>query len=187
MPEIYWSSREEGIQGLEAFFEYAGYKVRDMREPLQDTADYIQSTILFQFESEGAYRSGGWTPLEERYQAWKEAKGGGDMILQLEPFLLHSDPGTPEDNKMMVPLLDPSAWDITLLEAVYEPDSTRAGWHQTGVDYRRRGGALPARPILDLDEEDYLFIEGVFEDWLDELRSNNASRIGPATLPPIFS
>lgn len=183
-----WSFDEVGTDDLESFFEYAGYKARDMRAPLSDTADYISFTVLAQFESEGAFRSGGWLPLDEDYEEWKLVKGGGDMILQLTPALLHGEPGDPRDDYMMNTLLNPISWTVTSHDAIWHPDSDRAAWNHMGAVDRRRGGTLPSRPILDLNETDYEFIEDIFYEWLDELRTANPARgdVGEAEPPGIF-
>lgn len=168
MPDgITWSTEEVGIEDFQRFIEEAGVRVTDMREPLEDTRDLIIGGMAEQFATEGA-RSGGWVPLEEDYQLWKDRRAQ-EWMLQLDPLYLHDDPGTPEEQKMKEVLLDPIEWDIGFSEATYSPNSTRAGWHQEGVPFRRRGGELPARPILVITEEDYAAIDQYFWDWLDKI------------------
>ncbi len=164
--QISWSVSESGIEGFEYFLDHAAIHARDMREPLHDVQDYVQELISLQFASEGAYRSGGWAPLSEDYEKWKRRHAPGEPLLQLPIELIaNGRHGTPADEKMINVLLGDGAWDITETDALYAPDSTRAAWHQEGA-MRSRGGELPARPVLDLDQEDYDAIENIFERWV---------------------
>lgn len=174
MAELFWSSKDEGIDDVEAFFEYAGYKVRDMREPLTETKDHIQSVMNLQFLTEGEYRSGGWVPLSPDYEEWKIAHSPGSILVLTD--------------EMRQVVLSDGSWAVLTDEAEFYPLSEKAGWHQEGVLDRGRGGELPARPILELNEADYAYIEQVFVEWLDELRTANIRRGLPdaSIRPAIF-
>lgn len=180
--DLNWRASEVGIEVTEEWFDYAGYRVRDMREPLGETRDYINRLMDAQFRTEGLALSGGWEPLSEDYAVRKFRAVGA------EPILVRT-----HEMKDIVLDLEPPVWRITMNDAVFDPPIERAGWHQTGV--QRFGGGpdhnkpnrLPARPILELHEEHYLMIEDIFEQWLDDLRSGNRRRGVPdaALRPPL--
>lgn len=179
MPDqLFWDSRIEGITDVESFFEYAGYAVRDMRRPLNRTKEHIQSLMEQQFATEGEARSGGWERLAEEYERWKMAHTP-NTILRLT-------------NEMYGIVTSDEAWTVTPEHAIYLPPSEKAAWHQAGAPDRTTAqgtpNPLPARPILDLDEYDYMAIEDIFYDWLNGLRHVNQARGEPdfKSLPSIF-
>lgn len=52
--------------------------------------ELLEAAEQSQFESEGAFGSGGWKPLSEAYAAWKEQHYPGKPILQREGALFDS-------------------------------------------------------------------------------------------------
>lgn len=169
MPDvgIEWSVSESGIDDFESFIEKAQSRAGDMRDPLDATRDYVQTMITEEFLSDGE-RSGGWAPLTHEYDLWKINRRQYDM-LQLAPKFLHGDPGTPRDEEIFTTLVQDDAWTITPTDALFAPESTRAAWHQAGAAIRKRGGPLPARPVLVFLEEDYAQIEDYFEQWMQDI------------------
>jgi phage gpG-like protein len=147
-----------------AFFEYAGYKTRDAREPLRKVAmEVIYPGIVEQFEEEGA-RTGGWQPLNKKYLKQKAKDGYGD-----KPILERT-------GEMKDALLDPEAFHVYKTKLTYRPNAPdRAVWHQQGRDDENY---MPARPWLVITEEDNAQIRDIFTDWLDELRTSNPRRGG---------
>lgn len=175
MPEGAWYAMGAGGEELAEFYEYAGIYVYNMRPALLDMKEWIQHTIEMQFETEGAYRSGGWQPLSEDYEIWKRTHAPGRPILVLT-------------GAMQAIVESDDAWAVGIQYAEYLPESELAGWHQEGVPDRRTRGwqprndrgqfgtkrtaanPLPARPMLDLDELDLEELEDRIWKWLDELR-----------------
>lgn len=90
-----------------------------------------------QFETEGAYGSGGWAPLTDRYRAWKEKKYPGMPILTLKGPLGDSltDEFAPGAVRRILPGMAEFGSSIAYGRA-----------HQDGVPSRN----LPARPPLEM-------------------------------------
>lgn len=63
---------------------------RDLGLAFYTIAQKLQEYERAQFESEGAYGSGGWAPLKPAYKAWKERRYPGKPILQREGDLMAS-------------------------------------------------------------------------------------------------
>lgn len=175
MDGISFDIREEGFLDVDAFFEYAGYKTRDMREPLHEVKYIIQESIDNRLENEGY---GEWEPLTERYGEWKMLRAPMAPMLELS-------------GEMRQVIDSEDAWRLTATTLTY--DTMQAdpglagqlpGFHQEGAE-RSKGGRLPARTILDLSEGDYEAMEQAFVDWLDGLRDANARRgFADASLRP---
>ena len=164
-----WDITDDGILDVEEFFDYAGYKSRDMRQPLREVQFIIEDSITEQLDTQG---HGGWEPLTQRYGDWKAIRAPGAPMLELT-------------GKMRTVIETPAAWEMTMTTLNY--DTMRAdpgkagmmpGWHQEGA-MRSKGGFLPPRPILELNESDYEYMEDAFVNWLDELRDNNSRRGAP--------
>lgn len=146
----------------QAFFDYAGNKVRDAKEPLRNIRDWvIIPAIDDQLETEGGHGLSPWEPLSSEYERRKIADGYGD-----KPIL-------ERDGSMRKALLSKRAFRISRQELDFDPQYANpnvdyAGWHQGG-------GYVPGRPpqrtIIDLTVEDEEEIEMIFYDWLDELRT----------------
>ena len=171
MADLPWGIKDEGLLDVEAFFEYAGYKARDMREPLGEIQLHIMLDIVQAFETEG-WRTGGWDPPSDSYlmrapgpDAWEPRRGG---LLE-------------KTGEMRAIVEDEASWTLTMNDLTFHPPSEKAAWHQTGAQSRSRGGSLPARPIIELTEADIESFEQIFADWLDGLRSANRRRGIPDT------
>lgn len=146
------------------YFDYAGYKIRDARDPLKQVMhDVIFPAIREQLDTEGMRSGDPWPALNEKYREWKELNYPGEPILRLtgalesELFAYHS-------------------YYITRSAIHYEPQSDYGHYHQTGGYVY---GRPPQRVILDITGEDEVMIEGIFELWLDELRTFNRRRGAP--------
>jgi hypothetical protein len=151
----------------QAYFDYAGYHARDMRDPLRDVLHQVILPGIFeQFESEGD-RSGGWQPLTERWEQYKMRKGAIPMILQFH--------GDMRDEMLGLDGSEP--WRITHDELNYAVHDKKATLHQQGG---WEPGRPPQREIIVITAEDDEHIEFIFTEWLDELRVANFRRGGVA-------
>lgn len=161
---------------LQEFFIYAGYKVRDMREPLTDVLhEIIFRNLEEQFDGNGIL-AGGWEPLTDAYFARKHA----DPLFAGEPTLVR----TGEMREYLLGMFPEKPYHITRSYLLYDPHHIeRVEWHQHGVPMRNPGGDLPARPIMTWSEANSVEAGHIFESWLDDLREYNARRSGSATRP----
>jgi hypothetical protein len=158
------------IATADAYFLYAGYKIRDAREPLRDVMhEVVWPAIRGQLDEKGARSGAPWQELSEEYGAWKELRYPGEPILRLTGAMERS-------------LFDPFSYRVTMQNLTYRPLDEKVSWHQTGAE-RSRGGRLPQRVIVELTVEDYETVDDIFTEWLDELRTANARR-GPLGTPP---
>lgn len=90
-----------------------------------------------QFASEGAYASGGWTPLSPRYAAWKARRYPGKPILERTGELKRS--------------LTERPFGVEVIEAgfmVVGSGTDYGRYHQAG------GGTLPQRRPVELPESE---------------------------------
>lgn len=158
---------------VQAYFDYAGYRARDMRDPLQQVLTHIRTVAGVNFATEGTL-SGGWAPLTPKYAAWKARAYGNRPMLVLKA-------GAPLRRAAI------SSGRVTRNHLAYHPSAR----NENGFDYAEpifmgRGGTNPmlARPWFEDDEQFREFVEHVFYEWLDDLRTRNSRRSGFAVHPP---
>lgn len=156
------------------FFDYAGYRSRDLREPLKDVLhSVVLRGIAEQFATQGG-RSGGWAPLSDSYMM-RKPPGLPILMLtgQMAEYLMLGDmPGGPAR--------------VTREELRYHPTMDRVSWLHWGA-YNGRG-YLPPRHIIEWTNEDDAATEEIFASWLDDVMHANTRRYGgsrPDTLPII--
>lgn len=143
------------------WFTYAGYHIRDAREPLRTTMhDVIWPAIREQLDSQGGRSGRAYDPLSEEYGEWKELHYPGQPILRLT-------------GDMDRALFAPNSYRATRDSLRYRPQSDYAHYHQEGGYVE---GRPPQRVIIELIPEDYHKMEGIFQSWLDELRFSNTRR-----------
>src|SRR3954471_23324396 len=108
--------------------------IGDARPAWEALATRFARVEARQFASEGAYGSGGWAPLSERYAEWKERHYPGKPILERSGTLLHSLTVRP----FPIEVLDASSMTIG-------SDVDYGEYHQAGGDRlpRRRPVELP--------------------------------------------
>lgn len=172
--DLYWDIKVDDREVIN-FFEYAGYKTRDARDPLSKVAyEVIYPGIQIQFITEGA-RTGGWQSLSTMYEKQKAADGYG-----AKPILERT-------GAMKKDLLDISAFRVTRTSMHYHPrDTHRVAEYGSGeyAEYLQQGRYdehyMPPRPWLVVTPEDERKIYDIFYEWLDELRTANRSRRGTA-------
>lgn len=79
-----------GDTQLERTLEDIAERAEDMRPVWDVLADRFVELEKRQFASQGAYASGGWQPLSERYGRWKATNYPGQTILRREDELYDS-------------------------------------------------------------------------------------------------
>lgn len=137
---------------------------RDMSEPLNELMDLLLLDIRIQFVTEGAAARGvRWQQLSDEYGKWKAEHYPG------RPMLVR-------DGAMKGAMLNKlQAVHVGPEEAVYEPLSEIAGFHQSGADWL--GPAwdhpgpyahhLPQRKMVDLtDAFKHEAVDRVFARWI---------------------
>ena len=160
---------------VQEWLAYAGYHIRDARDPLGEIRDeVIRPAIEEQIRTQGMRSGDPYRELTEPYRLRKEAQYG------VQPILVAS--GDMRDD-----LDEVTAYRITRDSMTYEPSNDYAHWHQTGGYVENRP---PQRIILKLIPNDYQVIENIFQDWLDDLRVANRRRPsdtpGGQSMPNIF-
>lgn len=145
-------------------FEMAETWSRDMREPLQELMDQLVDSVEAQFDTEGAAAHGArWQPLSDEYGKWKDQHYPGRPILVREGGM----------RKAMLNKL--TAVHVGREQAVYQPLSNIAGYHQTGEDWLgpawQHPGPyphhLPQRKMVDLSEEfKHQAVDRTFARWI---------------------
>ncbi len=129
---------------LERSFSRFADNVKDLSEAFAEiTQDFHQVVETKQFESEGAYGSGGWKPLSDNpegkgYATWKAKNYPSRPLLVLSGLMKES-------------LLGDNPWSITRIEPLRLEVGTKipyAIYHQKGT------GKMQARPVIDLTEDD---------------------------------
>lgn len=148
----------------DAWFEYAGYHIRDAREPLRRSMlEVVFPAIREQLDTSGAHAGTPYEPLADEYGAWKELAYPGEPILRLT-------------HDMERALFDPLSYRVTRDLLEYRPRDFKVAYHQEGREAGAKGGYMPARPPVALSVGDVEEIETIFTDWLDELRVTNRRR-----------
>lgn len=154
---------------LQRFFAFAGYKARDLRDPLRKSMDdVVIPAVKEQIGSQGSRSGQPYESLNADYEVEKVAAVGF-----AEPILVRS-------GEMLKTLTNDTAYRVFRDHARYSPSSGYAHWHQTGGYVE---GRPPQRVILNLMPEDYEHIQSIFEAWLAELRDANRARPGSGTMP----
>lgn len=174
---------------VDSYFAYAGYKVRDMREPFTDVAKMTISMVHEQFLTEGARMGTPWEPLSASYLLEKEISfpgrrilvRTGEMELGTEDFFNPTVLRITKDSMHYKPhrLVD---GDVDLVQ-VHAMGRGPLGFNsKTGEPW----GAMPARPIFEETQEWYDEVERAFTRWLNGLRERNTARgdIGIPPMPP---
>lgn len=124
----------------------------------------LVESVRAQFDSEGAAATGRrWAPLSDAYGKWKAQNYPGRPILV-------------RDGLMKAAMLDElSAVHVSAEEAVYEPLSDIAGYHQSGADWLGNAWEhpgpyphhLPQRKMVDLSESwKHDHVDRVFARWI---------------------
>lgn len=135
---------------------------RDLSEPLGQLMDQLLESVDAQFETEGAAAGSPWEPLSDEYGQWKSEHYPGRPILVAE-------------GDMKAAMLDKlAAVRVSAEQAVYEPVSEIAGYHQSGADWIGPAWGhgeyphhLPQRKMVDLSEEwKHEAVDRTFARWI---------------------
>jgi len=137
---VSYGIRTHGFPEADRAIQRVALGLSDLRSfwPLVTTAAI--GWIGQQFDSEGAYFSGGWTPLSPEYSDWKDANYPGKLILSREGYLRRA---ATSPKRTVTP---------TVLILEIEPYATESGqvdpdWFQSGTEN------MPARPLLPADTD----------------------------------
>jgi hypothetical protein len=165
-----------GEQQVARTFELADEMSRDLSEPLGELMDQLIDQVSRQFDTEGAAAAGvPWQRLTDQYGTWKAENYPGRPILV-------------RDGLMKAAMLDRlSAVHVSAEEAVYEPVSDIAGYHQSGADWIGpawgRGEYphhLPQRKMVDLSEEwKHANVDRVFARWIARRLAEDRALVVP--------
>lgn len=171
-----------GSDELLEFIRYAGVYAYDMHDLIDGIKQVVQLGMEEQFETEGMARTGGWIPLADDYQIWKDSHMPNTMLKLT--------------NEMYSIISSEDSWFVTMQHAFFLPPSEKAGWHQEGVPFRRTRGwqprndagrfmtkrtapnPLPARPFLVWDESDDVQVDVMIADWLERLKEEHTGFAG---------
>lgn len=155
---------------VQAFLTYAGYHIRDARDPLERVMqDVVFPAIGGQLDSEGARGGSPYEELSPEYLERKIREGyGGQPILRRTGDMAGRNVGDRYGD-----LFADNSYRATRDSLRYAPRNRAAHWHQTGGYV---AGQPPQRQILQLTVEDDHEIQDIFNLWLDELRVANARR-----------
>lgn len=112
--------------------------VKDLREPFREIVKQFHKIEKQQFDSEGGYGSGGWTPLSPATIEQKARVGFPDKILVRTGALRNSLVGETGESEIEIRPLQMRK-RVKLRYAIY---------HQTSTS------RMPARPLIQLTEKD---------------------------------
>jgi len=132
---------EGDVQLLRSFRKFAD-NVKDLSEAFREIAqDFHQTVERKQFESEGAYGSGGWAPLSEEYASWKAKNFPGRPLMVLSGDLKES-------------LMGENPWAIEDIQPLQLRLGTKIKYAVYHQSLKPRKTKLPRRPLIDLTEAD---------------------------------
>ena len=137
--------------------ELRGWQIRalDARPAFELMADAFGEAEARQFDSEGAYGSGGWAPLSPAYAAWKERHYPGKPILERTGALRHALTQRP----FGVEHIEPHFGEFGL-SANVSTGPFYGQFHQDGTDN------MPARPVVAFPESLKREFVKIMQAWL---------------------
>jgi hypothetical protein len=164
----------------ERFFEYAGYMARRIETPLHRVRRSLLERIEECFDQERSPDGVPWDDLAPSYKTEKESIYG-----HIYPMLVG-------DGTLRRKAISPRSTSISnfggegeldyYLDVEYAAAQNFGGWWDSGgID--SHGDPTPARqhppprPFFDLAGFDHI-VEGIFFEWLEEIKAGNKSRRG---------
>lgn len=152
----------------EAFFTYAGFRARNLSEPLRRAGRRLLHHVNLTFATEGAWIGEEWPELDPTYAAHKLADVGA------KPMLVYSGELRRDAISDRTLRIEQHGEGATL---VYSLANRKAAAHQYGgwVDEKGREHP-PARPFFEVTPELVEGIETDFRIWLEEIKGVNARR-----------
>lgn len=148
----------------EAFFEYAGFRARNMRDPLQRVGNRLLHHVNLTFATEGGWVAHPWPELNPKYAAWKLSQVGE------RPMLVFTGQLRREAISRRRLRIEASYGHGRLRYTLDRP--AYAEYHQDGEGRNKR------RPFVVINRELVEEVELVFREWLEELKGLNVSRRG---------
>ncbi len=168
----------------EAYFEYAGHHTRSARRPLTKMLTFIRGRVNLAFDTEGSAALGyKWKPLSKKYAIEKAIEFPGRGILVREGLMYRYAITAGEVTNTgleYAPVRYNNEGD-ELVEIHHYGREDSLAFNHKGDAYM--SGGMPARPFFTWDEVYRETLDHIFEEWLDELRTYNTRRSGPATRP----
>lgn len=178
MIETIWHS---DVADMEAFFRYAGYRVRKgIGQPLGEAGDAMLDQVLEAFNTEGVSIGESWPEVTPEWRAVKNSSpfAGSTYLLRYTDKLI--------DAAIMPRHMAGSPVNVSVsdMEVEYRLDNPiYAHIHQYGARYGKpradgRPPGIPARPFIKVTEELNRHVEAIFYNWLERLHEENAARRG---------
>ena len=127
----------EGEKQIDRTLARFAENVNDATDLWDTLADRFAAAERRQFDSEGAYGSGGWTPLSPAYGAWKARNYPGKPILQRTGELMEGLTSRPFGIEVLLPG-----------SMVVGSGTAHGKYHQAG------GPNLPQRRPVELPESE---------------------------------
>lgn len=129
--------------------------LKDLVPPLVASMQIAREDIAQHFATKTGPDGSAWKPWADSYTSYGEANNVNGLLEQTD--------------EMMGAVTSASAFDVTAHEVIFTgagaPD--RWLWHQHGAS-RSKGGELPARPFVGLDDAAQARVVEVFEMWFSE-------------------
>lgn len=160
---------ESDARQTEAFFEYAGYKARDMREPLRESASDFMDSVQDAFDTEGASVEGfRWPEVSAAWRRQKDKRGGtAELLLRFNDKLIEAATSGRSVHVTQTHM------EYILRFPAY------AAVHQFGWP----GKNIPPRPYIAVNQELEEKVRQNFLWWLEETKAANARRSKIYTSP----
>jgi phage gpG-like protein len=148
------------------FFEYAGFRARNLTDPLRRAGRTLLHHINLTFASEGAWVGERWPGLDPEYEEWKAEHYPG------RPLLVQS-------GRMYRDAISERSISVHGNTLRYGFDSRYAGVQQHGAEWttdRGHEAVIPERPFIKVTPGLIEQIENDFRVWLEELKATNRAR-----------
>lgn len=153
----------------EAFFQYAGFRARNLGEPLRRAGRRLLHHINLTFATEGGWAGEEWLPLSPRYAARKLREVGARPILVWSGTLRRE--AISEKRIRVVQHGDGASLVYDLEYPAYAAAHQYGGW----MDEEGREHP-PQRAFVQITDELVDLVEEDFRVWLDEIKGVNARR-----------
>lgn len=157
------------------FFEFAGFRARNLSDPLRRAGATLLHHIARTFETEGDWIGHPWPLLDEGYAAWKEQHAPGRPMLVLTGLLRRM-----AISRSAVHVTgNQLSWTVNLPYAhIQQEGATWMTLRKVGGKFRPHVAHIPARPFVQVTPGLVEAIEQDFRVWLEELKSVNRARSG---------
>lgn len=172
-----WDAEE-----AESYFRYAGYRARNASEPLREAGRELRRRVDRAFATQGGSDGDPWQDLKKSYKPRKQRTYGHTYPILHGRGGLRDKATLPSTTKT-----SSSAEGGYLIYSVNHPHAEWQSTEQTITGQKKDGKQStyikPARPFVVLTEEYQEEVEGMFSDWLDDIRDANPARSGADVSP----